>query len=183
MHVLPEKRISESLRAAPAQQNASGVRTRRSQLYTLFRFSTSRRSYERLSHHWKGGAGTRVSFAEIFDGQCTHIRNTHTNPWRHTNTMASSSVAAARSSKYTYRSSGGTSADINIEYSADLSALSRLEVKKIEGPPIIFFFCWGPTVIFLWTVQCIYPVLIFLWRLDLWWFFFSRFCTVHHLHH
>lgn len=42
--------------------------------------------------------------------------------------MASSSIAA-RSSKYTYRSSGGTSADVNIEYSADLSALSRLEVK------------------------------------------------------
>lgn len=54
--------------------------------------------------------------------------------------MASSSVAAARSSKYTYRSSGGTSADINIEYSADLSALSRLEVKKIKGP---YFFLLG----------------------------------------
>lgn len=43
--------------------------------------------------------------------------------------MASSSSVAARSSKYTYRSAGGGSADINIEYSADLSALTRLEVK------------------------------------------------------
>lgn len=44
--------------------------------------------------------------------------------------MASSS-AVARSSKYSYRSSGaqGGSADVSIEYSADLTALSRLEVK------------------------------------------------------
>lgn len=52
--------------------------------------------------------------------------------------MASSSVAA-RSSKYTYRSSGGTSADVNIEYSADLSALSRLEVK-ITNPNFCIIF-------------------------------------------
>ncbi|XP_019773743.1 paramyosin, long form [Dendroctonus ponderosae] len=44
--------------------------------------------------------------------------------------MASSS-AVARSSKYSYRSSGaqGGSADVSIEYSADLTALSRLEDK------------------------------------------------------
>ncbi|CAG9558819.1 unnamed protein product [Danaus chrysippus] len=35
----------------------------------------------------------------------------------------------AKTSKYTYRSSGGGSTDVNIEYSADLSALSRLEDK------------------------------------------------------
>lgn len=40
-------------------------------------------------------------------------------------------ATVARTSKYTYRSSGGTSgnADVSIEYSADLSALSRLEDK------------------------------------------------------
>uniref|UniRef100_A0A1L8E5E1 Paramyosin n=1 Tax=Nyssomyia neivai TaxID=330878 RepID=A0A1L8E5E1_9DIPT len=37
--------------------------------------------------------------------------------------------AAIKSSKYSYRSTGGGSADVNIEYSADLSALSRLEDK------------------------------------------------------
>jgi chromosome segregation ATPase len=44
--------------------------------------------------------------------------------------MASSS-AVARSSKYSYRSSGGQGggADVSIEYSADLTALSRLEDK------------------------------------------------------
>lgn len=36
--------------------------------------------------------------------------------------------AVAKTSKYTYRSSGGGTTDVNIEYSADLSALSRLEV-------------------------------------------------------
>ncbi|KAG5313925.1 MYSP protein, partial [Acromyrmex insinuator] len=42
--------------------------------------------------------------------------------------MASSAVA--KSSKYTYRSTGGAgTADVSIEYSADLSALSRLEDK------------------------------------------------------
>lgn len=41
--------------------------------------------------------------------------------------MASSS--AVRTSKYTYRSTGGGSADVNIEYSADLTALTRLEDK------------------------------------------------------
>lgn len=41
------------------------------------------------------------------------------------------SSAVARSSRYSYRASstGGGIADVNIEYSADLSALSRLEVK------------------------------------------------------
>lgn len=37
--------------------------------------------------------------------------------------------AVAKTSKYTYRSSGGGTTDVNIEYSADLSALSRLEDK------------------------------------------------------
>lgn len=38
------------------------------------------------------------------------------------------SSAVAKASKYTYRSTGGGTADVSIEYSADLSALSRLEV-------------------------------------------------------
>ncbi|VVC94262.1 paramyosin, long form [Leptidea sinapis] len=37
--------------------------------------------------------------------------------------------SVAKTSKYTYRSSGGGTTDVNIEYSADLSALSRLEDK------------------------------------------------------
>ncbi|XP_008555483.1 paramyosin, long form [Microplitis demolitor] len=41
-----------------------------------------------------------------------------------------SSSAVAKTSKYTYRSSGGAGhADVSIEYSADLSALTRLEDK------------------------------------------------------
>lgn len=36
----------------------------------------------------------------------------------------------ARASKYSYRASSGGIADVNIEYSADLTALTRLEVKK-----------------------------------------------------
>lgn len=40
-----------------------------------------------------------------------------------------SSSAVAKTSKYTYRSTGGGSADVSIEYSADLSALTRLEDK------------------------------------------------------
>ena len=39
-------------------------------------------------------------------------------------------LATSRTAKYTYRSSGGGTADVNIEYSADLSALSRLEVSE-----------------------------------------------------
>uniref|UniRef100_T1I795 Myosin tail domain-containing protein n=1 Tax=Rhodnius prolixus TaxID=13249 RepID=T1I795_RHOPR len=38
-------------------------------------------------------------------------------------------MTTSRSTKYTYRSTGGGTADVNIEYSADLSALSRLEDK------------------------------------------------------
>lgn len=43
-----------------------------------------------------------------------------------------SSSQAVRTSKYSYRatSTGPGAADINIEYSADLSALSRLEVRQ-----------------------------------------------------
>lgn len=41
--------------------------------------------------------------------------------------MSSSTVA--KTSKYVYRSTGGGAADVSIEYSADLSALSRLEVR------------------------------------------------------
>jgi len=41
--------------------------------------------------------------------------------------------AVAKSSKYTYRSTGGAgTADVSIEYSADLSALSRLEVGPVK---------------------------------------------------
>ncbi|GBP97179.1 Paramyosin, long form [Eumeta japonica] len=43
--------------------------------------------------------------------------------------------AVAKTSKYTYRSSGGGTTDVNIEYSADLSALSRLEVRARRRPP------------------------------------------------
>lgn len=39
--------------------------------------------------------------------------------------------AVAKTSKYTYRSSGGGTTDVNIEYTADLSALSRLEVPAV----------------------------------------------------
>lgn len=39
------------------------------------------------------------------------------------------SSAVQKTSKYSYRSTGGGNADVSIEYSADLSALSRLEVK------------------------------------------------------
>lgn len=71
-----------------------------------------------------------------------------------------SSSAVAKTSKYTYRSTGGAgTADVSIEYSADLSALSRLEVgltKKIptrdtaptigendsRRPKRIYFFNW-----------------------------------------
>lgn len=53
----------------------------------------------------------------------------------------------AKSSKYTYRSTGGAgTADVSIEYSADLSALSRLEVsfwgdkkQKTKEKETIFF--------------------------------------------
>lgn len=38
--------------------------------------------------------------------------------------------SVARASKYTYRASSGGIADVNIEYSADLTALTRLEVKR-----------------------------------------------------
>ncbi|EDS41585.1 paramyosin, long form [Culex quinquefasciatus] len=41
----------------------------------------------------------------------------------------SSSAVTTKTSKYTYKSSGGGTADVSIEYSADLSALSRLEDK------------------------------------------------------
>lgn len=51
-----------------------------------------------------------------------------------------SASAVAKTSKYTYRSTGGAgTADVSIEYSADLSALSRLEVgfaKKKKAPSI-----------------------------------------------
>lgn len=41
----------------------------------------------------------------------------------------SSSAVTTKTSKYTYKSTGGGTADVSIEYSADLSALSRLEDK------------------------------------------------------
>ena len=42
------------------------------------------------------------------------------------------SSSAVKASKYSYRSTGGGQADVSIEYSADLSALSRLEVRLIQ---------------------------------------------------
>jgi hypothetical protein len=41
------------------------------------------------------------------------------------------SSAVKTTKTYTYRSSGGGNADVSIEYSADLSALSRLEVGNL----------------------------------------------------
>lgn len=46
------------------------------------------------------------------------------------------SSSVAKTSKYTYRSTGGGNADVSIEYSADLSALSRLEVSLIPTTSI-----------------------------------------------
>lgn len=48
---------------------------------------------------------------------------------------SSAAVATTRASKYSYRASstGGGAADINIEYTADLSALSRLEVSQVHS--------------------------------------------------
>lgn len=45
-----------------------------------------------------------------------------------------SSSQAVRSSKYSYRatSTGPGAADVNIEYIADLSSLSRLEVRRMK---------------------------------------------------
>lgn len=40
-----------------------------------------------------------------------------------------SSAVQSKSAKYSYRSTGGGNADVSIEYSADLSALTRLEVS------------------------------------------------------
>lgn len=42
------------------------------------------------------------------------------------------SSATTRHSKYSYRASSGGIADVNIEYSADLTALTRLEVMQIQ---------------------------------------------------
>lgn len=51
------------------------------------------------------------------------------------------SSAVAKTSKYSYRSSGsGGHADVSIEYSADLSALSRLEVGIACDSRNLFFF-------------------------------------------
>jgi len=43
--------------------------------------------------------------------------------------LSKSSSSATKSSKYVYRSTGGNAADVSIEYSTDLSCLSRLEDK------------------------------------------------------
>lgn len=40
------------------------------------------------------------------------------------------SSAVKTTKTYTYRSGVGANTDVSIEYSADLSALSRLEVRK-----------------------------------------------------
>lgn len=42
------------------------------------------------------------------------------------------SSRVAKTSKYTYSSTGGGNADVSIEYSADLSALTRLEVGFVS---------------------------------------------------
>lgn len=47
------------------------------------------------------------------------------------------SSRVAKTSKYTYSSSGGGNADVSIEYSADLSALTRLEVGLIHQNEIV----------------------------------------------
>ncbi|KAK4017102.1 paramyosin, long form [Daphnia magna] len=44
-------------------------------------------------------------------------------------TVSKSSSSTTKSSKYVYRSTGGAGTDVTIEYSTDLSALSRLEDK------------------------------------------------------
>lgn len=49
------------------------------------------------------------------------------------------SSSVAKTSKYTYRSTGGGAADVSIEYSADLSALTRLEVTKWPVREIVVF--------------------------------------------
>lgn len=41
-----------------------------------------------------------------------------------------SATVSKTTKTYTYRSSGGGNADVSIEYSADLSALTRLEVSN-----------------------------------------------------
>jgi chromosome segregation ATPase len=41
----------------------------------------------------------------------------------------SSALASSKTTKYSYRSTGGGAADVSVEYSADLSALTRLEDK------------------------------------------------------
>lgn len=42
------------------------------------------------------------------------------------------SSSVAKTSKYSYRSTNGGDANVSIEYSADLSALSRLEVSGVK---------------------------------------------------
>lgn len=46
-----------------------------------------------------------------------------------------SSAVQKTTKTYTYRSGAGGNTDVSIEYSADLSALSRLEVRKMKK-------CW-----------------------------------------
>lgn len=44
------------------------------------------------------------------------------------------SSSVAKTSKYSYRSTNGGNADVSIEYSTDLSGLSRLEVSLEDIP-------------------------------------------------
>lgn len=44
-----------------------------------------------------------------------------------------SSAVQKTTKTYTYRSGVGGNTDVSIEYSADLSALSRLEVRKMKN--------------------------------------------------
>lgn len=86
------------------------------------------------------------------------------------------SSSVARASKYSYRSTGGTAnADVSIEYSADLTALSRLEVnlsgsaQRIKTDcAIMWYFCDSCAVLlqwilnqFLWLFLCFYFLLFF----------------------
>lgn len=45
----------------------------------LFRLTTSRRSYERLSHQWQAASARGFLYTEIFDGQCANFDEFQSN--------------------------------------------------------------------------------------------------------
>lgn len=61
--------------------------------------------------------------------------------------------SAVRKSKYTYSSSGGGNADVSIEYSADLSALTRLEVSEIRFHDEVWAQKWKKVERKMWKFQ------------------------------